>query len=71
MVIHEPEQTPYLAFYGTPEATAEEPLLIWYFPSFYNWAQGKTEIPANIAQHTAFVATYGTTFELVEPPVPV
>lgn len=68
VLIHEPEKTPYLAFYGGPEATADEPRLIWYFPSFYNWANGKTAITANITQHAAFVETYGTTFQLVEPP---
>lgn len=70
VVIHEPEQTPYLAFYGIAGATETEPLLIWYFPSFYNWAKGKTEIPANVAQHAAFVETYGTTFTFIEPPEP-
>lgn len=69
-VVHEPEKTPYLAFYGTPDATDAEPLLIWYFPSFYNWANGKSAIPANIAQHAAFITTYGTTFTLVEPLAP-
>lgn len=70
VVVHEAEQTPYLAFYGTtPSATTDEPLLIWYFPSFYNWANGKTAIPANIARYDAFVAAHGTTLHLVEPTV--
>ncbi|MGE3536438.1 MAG: hypothetical protein AB7N91_03260 [Candidatus Tectimicrobiota bacterium] len=68
VVIQEPEKTPYLAFYGTPEATADEPLLIWYFPSFYDWSNGKTAIPANMARHAAFVETYGTMLHLVDPP---
>ena len=61
-----------MAFWGRfflsplPEAGDEAPL-IWYFPSFYNWANGKTEIPENMAQYETFVTTYGTTLQLVEP----
>jgi hypothetical protein len=66
IVTHEAGKTPSLAFYGSAEAGDEAPL-IWYFPSFYNWAQGKTEIPEHIAQYEKFVTTYGTTLELVEP----
>jgi len=65
-VTHEAGRTPYLAFYGSTEAQGEAPL-IWYFPSFYNWANGKTEIPDNIAQYETFVSIYGTTLQLVEP----
>ena len=54
------------AFYGTAEAGDDAPLL-WYFPSFYNWANGKTEIPEHMAQYETFVTTYGTTLQLVEP----
>ena len=56
-------QTPHLAFYGTPEPEGEA-LLIWYFPSFYDWGRGKAEIPANIAQYTTFITTYGTSIQL-------
>ena len=66
VMVREEGQTPHLAFYGTAEAVGE-PLLLWYFPSFYNWSQGKAEIPANIAQYEAFVATHGTALQLVEP----
>ncbi len=66
VVTHEAGKTPYLAFYGTAE-TGDEAPLIWYFPSFYNWANGKTEIPENMAQYETFVTTYGTTLQLVEP----
>jgi hypothetical protein len=59
--------TPHLAFFGTPEPEGE-PLLVWYFPSFYNWSQNKAEIPAHIAQYDTFVQTYGTTLRFVEPP---
>ena len=53
-------QTPHLAFYKTPEPTGEPPL-VWYFPSFYDWANNKAEISAHIAQYEAFVQRYGTT----------
>jgi hypothetical protein len=66
VVTHTAGRTPYLAFYGTAEVGDEAPLL-WYFPSFYNWANGKTEIPENIAQYETFVTTYGTALQLVEP----
>ncbi len=65
-VVREEGQTPHLAFYKTPEAVGE-PLLIWYFPSFYDWTHGKTEIPANIAQYEAFVESRGMVLQLVEP----
>jgi ATP adenylyltransferase/5',5'''-P-1,P-4-tetraphosphate phosphorylase II len=65
-VIREEGQTPHLAFYMTPE-TAGEPLLVWYFPSFYDWAHGKAEIPANIAQYEAFVKAYGMAVQFVAP----
>jgi len=66
VVTHEAGKTPYLAFYGTVEAGDEAPLL-WYFPSFYNWANGKTEIPENMAQYETFVTAYGTTLQLAAP----
>lgn len=65
VVQHADGQTPQLSFYGTPDPIGE-PLLIWYFPSFYDWGRGKAEIPANIAQYDTFVATYGATVHLTE-----
>lgn len=59
-------QTPHLAFYMTPEPVGEPPL-VWYFPSFYNWAQGKAEIPANIARYEAFVTNYGSVLHFIDP----
>jgi hypothetical protein len=50
----------------TPEP-GDEPVLIWYFPSFYDWANNKAEIPDNIALFEAFVEQYGKTLQLVEP----
>lgn len=57
-VVQEEGQTPYLAFYRTSEMVGE-PLLIWYFPSFYDWSHGRAEIPENMAQYDAFVESYG------------
>ena len=51
-------QTPYLAFSGEGEQSGE-PLLTWYFPSFYDWSRGKTLIPDNVARFESFVVTYG------------
>ena len=66
VVTHEAGKTPYLAFYGTAEAGDDAPLL-WYYPSFYNWANGKTDIPEHMAQYETFVNTYGATLQLVTP----
>jgi hypothetical protein len=68
VVTHEAGKTPFLAFYGPAEGGDNAPL-IWYFPSFYNWANGKTEIAEHRAQYETFVTTYGTTLQLVEPTV--
>ena len=51
-------QTPYLAFSSVTEP-GREPLLTWYFPSFYDWSKGKTLIPDNVARFESFVETYG------------
>ena len=65
-IVREDGQTPHLAFYQNAEAVGEA-LLIWYFPSFYDWSQGKTEIPTNIAQYDAFVQRHGMALQFVEP----
>ena len=65
-IAREEGQTPHLAFYTTAEP-AGQPLLVWYFPSFYDWGNNKAEIPENQAQYEAFVKTYGTTFKFIEP----
>ncbi|MDE0205934.1 MAG: hypothetical protein OXP66_07900 [Candidatus Tectomicrobia bacterium] len=51
-------QTPYLVFSGATEPCGE-PLLTWYFPSFYDWSQGKALLPDNVARFESFVETYG------------
>ena len=51
-------QTPYLAFSSAAEHCGE-PLLTWYFPSFYDWSKGKTLMPDNVARFESFVETYG------------
>ena len=68
VVTHEAGKTPSLAFYGPAEGGDNAPLL-WYFPSFYDWANGKTAIPEHLAQYETFVTTYGTMLQLVEPAV--
>jgi hypothetical protein len=65
-VDEEEGQTPQLSFFMTPEPV-DEPVLIWYFPSFYDWANHKAEIPDHIALFEAFVEQYGKTLQLVEP----
>jgi hypothetical protein len=59
-------QTPQVSFFMAPESV-DEPALIWYFPSFYDWAHNKSEIPAHIALFEAFVEKYGKTLQQVEP----
>ena len=58
--------TPHLAFFTTPQPV-DEPLLVWYFPSFYDWAHGKAEIPANKARYEAFVKNYGSVLHFINP----
>ncbi len=58
--------TPNLALYTTPEPLGEAPL-VWIFPSFYDWANNKAEIPANQARYEAFVQQYGMLLQLCEP----
>ena len=61
-------QSPHLAFFTTdvPEPV-DEPMLIWYFPSFYDWDRDKAEVPENIAQYEAFVRTYGDRLQFTAP----
>lgn len=65
-IVEEAGQTPHLAFAATPESV-DEPQLVWYFPSFYDWSNNKAEIPGNIAQYHHFVQQYGTELRFVEP----
>lgn len=58
-------QTPHLAFFKSDEAHGE-PLLVWYFPSFYDWSQGKVLIPDNVARFESFVETYGEQVRFAE-----
>ena len=61
--------TSHLAFFGTPEPPVSEdvePLLVWYFPSFYDWSHNKADIPENLALYDAFIERYGTTLRFVE-----
>jgi hypothetical protein len=65
-IVEEAGQTPHLAFSTTPTA-ADEPQLVWYFPSFYDWDNNKAEIPGNIAQYEHFVQQYGTHLQFADP----
>jgi hypothetical protein len=58
-------QTPHLAFFNTADPCGES-LLVWYFPSFYDWNQGKTLIPDNVARFESFIKTYGEQVRFVE-----
>ena len=58
-------QTPHLAFFKAGEACGD-PLLVWYFPSFYDWSQGKTLIPDNVVRFESFVETYGEQVRFTE-----
>jgi hypothetical protein len=58
-------QTPHLAFFKTGEPYGD-PLLVWYFPSFYDWSQGKSLIPDNVARFESFVETYGEQVRFAE-----
>lgn len=59
------EQTPHLAFYKTADPCGE-PRLVWYFPSFYDWSQGKTLIPDNVACFESFIETFGEQIRFAE-----
>ena len=58
-------ETPHLAFFRSDESQ-DDPLLVWYFPSFYDWSQGKTLIPDNVARFESFVETYGEQVRFAE-----
>ncbi len=65
-IVREEGQTPHLAFHTGAEPVGQ-PLLTWYFPSFYDWGNDKAEIPENQGQYEAFVKIYGTAFKFIEP----
>ena len=66
-IVREEGQTPHLAFYTTVEPVGQ-PLLVWYFPSFYDWENNKADIPENRARYEVFVKTYSTAFRFIAPP---
>ena len=51
-------QTPYLEFFSGTDPGGE-PLLTWYFPSFYDWSNDGILIPGNVARFESFVEIYG------------
>lgn len=64
-IIYEEGEMPYLAFHASKDPFGQ-PLLIWYFPNFYDWGNEKAAIPENQAHYEAFIKSYGTSFEFVE-----
>lgn len=58
-------ETPHLAFFKANEPHGD-PLLVWYFPSFYDWSQGKALIPDNVTRFESFVETYGERIRFAE-----
>lgn len=56
-----PEQTPHLEFFRTPDGSGES-TLSWYFPSFYDYQNGKADIPGNRAAYERFVNAHGSAF---------
>ncbi|MGQ4810035.1 hypothetical protein NKDENANG_03480 [Candidatus Entotheonellaceae bacterium PAL068K] len=66
VIVHEAGQTPHLAFYRTAEPVGAPPL-VWYFPSFYNWANNKANVAAHQAQYKAFVQNHGRVVHFIEP----
>ena len=65
MVFRSEGQTPHLAFFKAGESCGD-PLLVWYFPSFYDWSQGKALIADNVARFESFVETYGEQVRFAE-----
>jgi hypothetical protein len=65
-IVEEDGQTPHLAFSTSPQA-ADDPQLVWYFPSFYDWSNNKAEIPKHIAQFDNFVREYGAHLQFAAP----
>ena len=58
-------ETPHLAFYAEPELGGE-PLLLWYFPSFYDYERDRESIPENVARYEEFVRERGSDLRLIE-----
>lgn len=63
-IAREPEETPHLQFFQTPEPSGES-TLVWYFPSFYDYRNGKADVPENRKIYDAFVDAHGTEFAIV------
>ncbi len=61
----EEQQTPHLAFYAAAEPEGEA-LLLWYFPSFYDYENGRKSIPENVARYEKFVAERGSSLRLID-----
>ena len=64
-IARQPEETPHLQFFQTPEQSGES-TLVWYFPSFYNYRKGKVDVPKNQKIYDTFVAGHGSEFAIVD-----
>ncbi len=58
-------ETPHLQFFQTQEPEGES-ILVWYFPSFYDYQKGKADIPENQKVYDAFVDAHGSEFAIVD-----
>ncbi len=59
------EDTPHLQFFQTPKPSGESSLA-WYFPSFYDYRQGKSDILENQKVYDAFVDAHGSEFAIID-----
>ncbi|MCZ6871641.1 MAG: hypothetical protein O7G84_19255 [Gammaproteobacteria bacterium] len=62
-IARDPDETPHLQFFQTPEPS-EDCTLVWYFPSFYDYRNGKADVPKNHKIYHAFVEAHGSEFAI-------
>jgi hypothetical protein len=59
--------TPHMTFWITKEDFCEDkPPFAVYFPSFYDWTDGKTALKENHVYYEAWVKEHGCEFELLQ-----
>ncbi len=62
-IARDPDETPHLQFFQTPKPS-EDCTLVWYFPSFYDYRNGKADVPENHKIYDAFVEAHGSEFAI-------